>query len=342
MGTTLITGGAGFLGSHLAEYLLSRGERVLIIDDISTGTLDNLPNPSSDRNLEVIVDSVLNEFAFRPLVERAERVFHLAAVVGVKQIINDPVGIIQKNISTTETVLRICADYQRPVFLASSSEVYGKSNSSAFAEEDDLFLGPSTKLRWSYACSKAMGEFLGQAYVKQHGLPVVIARFFNAVGPRQSGEFGMVIPRLVAQALSGQAMTVYGDGSQSRCFCHVVDLVAAGVRLMETTGAYGEVINLGGDRPITIRRLADLVKELTGSASRIVHIPFEDAYEPGFEDMQHRKPDLSRARALIGFAPRRSLRDVLVDVIDYQRQLIGDVRKGCSTDRPLKEWSGDR
>ena len=324
MGTTLITGGAGFIGSHLAEHFLSQGKRVLVVDDLSSGALDNLPDERHQQNLTIVVDSVLNEAALRPLIKQADRVFHLAAVVGVKQIVSDPARVIQTNVFGTAAVLRACVERGCPVLLASSSEVYGKSDRVPFQEAADVVLGPTTKSRWSYACSKAMGEFLGQAQFNKHGLPVVIARLFNTAGARQTGQYGMVIPRFVDQALSGQPITVYGDGSQTRCFCHVADIVSALVKLLETPEAYGEVINLGGDSPLTILELAERVKALTGSSSAIQHIPFEEAYEAGFEDLQIRKPDLSKARALIGFRPRAGLHEILKDAINHRRGLALD------------------
>lgn len=315
MGTTLITGGAGFIGSHLAEHLLRAGERVLVADDLSSGDLRNLPRHRSAEALEFFRVSVCDESAMRRLVERADRVFHLAAAVGVKLIVTDPFKVFEANVTGTATVLEICARLGRPVFVASSSEVYGKSQAIPYAEDADIVLGSTSRSRWSYACSKAMGEFLARAHFSRHGLPVVIARVFNTAGPRQTGRYGMVVPRFIAQALSGEPITVYGDGSQSRCFCHVHDLVAAAVRLLETRAAHGEVVNLGGDEPITIGALAERVRAITGSGSEIVHVPFEQAYEAGFEDMHARRPDLGKARELIGFSPRRRLDDILEDAI---------------------------
>lgn len=318
MRTTLITGGAGFIGSHLAELLLDAGERVLVVDDLSSGRTQNLP-AADDGRLELHEMSVLDEEALRALVARADRVFHLAAAVGVKLIVSDPLRVYDVNVRGTAAVLGACARQGRPVFVASSSEVYGKSKHIPYAEHDDIVLGPTSRSRWSYACSKAMGEFLARAYFTKHGLPVVAARIFNTAGPRQTGRYGMVVPRFVTQALAGEPITVYGDGSQSRCFCHVADLVSAIAALLETPRAYGEIVNLGGVAPVTIGALAERVKALSASSSEIVHVPFEEAYEAGFEDMQDRRPDVGKARDLVGFAPRRGLDDILADAIAYHR-----------------------
>lgn len=318
MRTTLITGGAGFIGSHLAELLRGAGEQVLVVDDLSAGRVQNLP-PVDDGRLEMHETSVLDEDALLPLVERADRVFHLAAAVGVKLIVSDPLRVYDVNVRGTAAVLAACARHGRPVLVASSSEVYGKSEAIPYAEDDDIVLGPTSRSRWSYACSKAMGEFLARAHFVKHGLPVVMARIFNTAGPRQTGRYGMVVPRFVAQALAGGPITVYGDGSQSRCFCHVADLVTALAALLDAPRAYGEIVNLGGEEPVTIGALAHRVRALADSTSEIVHVPFEEAYEAGFEDMRHRRPDLDKARDLIGFSPRRSLDDILTDVIACER-----------------------
>ena len=320
MTTTLVTGGAGFIGSHLTDYLLARGERVLVIDDLTAGNLENLAGHADDPHLEIITDSILNPAALQPLIEQADRVFHLAATVGVKRIIDDPIRTIDNNVAGTAAVLQTCSERQCPVFLASTSEVYGKSENLPFNEEADVIYGPTSCSRWSYACSKAMGEFLGKAYFKDNQLPVVIARLFNTAGARQTGQYGMVIPRFVDQALCGKPITVYGDGSQSRCFCHVDDAVSAITKLLESSSVYGQVINVGGLETITIQELAELIKKMTASSSEIVHIPFDEAYESNFEDISARKPDLFKARAMINFTPLKGLQDILTDVIEYRRR----------------------
>lgn len=320
MTTSLITGGAGFIGSHLAELLLSRGDKVVIIDDLSTGSLKNVSHLEHNSNFRVIVDSVLNRHAVDRLVERSDRVFHLAAAVGVDLILKQPARVIETNIIGTDTVLQASARCRVPLLVASSSEVYGKSDRVPFREDADLLLGPTSKSRWSYACSKAIDEFMALAYNAAHGLPVVISRFFNTTGPRQNGQYGMVVPRFVEQAIAGQPITVYGSGEQSRSFTHVTDVVSAVVDLLETSSAYGEVVNLGGQEPVTLNRLAARVKELADSSSDIVHVPFEQAYSDGFEDIFTRQPDISKACSLIGFAPRYELGDIIKDVITWKRE----------------------
>jgi UDP-glucose 4-epimerase len=320
MTTSLITGGAGFIGSHLAEFLRARGDRVIVIDDLSTGSLDNLARIRHRPGVQLAIESVLNEMVVDRLVAQADRVFHLAAAVGVDLIVREPARVIETNILGTDSVLRSCARYLRPVFMASTSEVYGKGTAAPFTENQDLILGPTTKSRWSYACSKAIDEFLALAYFHRHHLPVAIGRFFNTTGPRQTGQYGMVIPRFVDQALAGDAITVYGDGNQSRCFAHVRDIVPAVVRLLECPRAYGEVVNLGSPTSITMNALAARVKAKTRSRSPIVHIPFEEAYGQGFEDIQSRQPDIAKARRLIGFAPRYRLDDILADVIRWKKR----------------------
>jgi UDP-glucose 4-epimerase len=257
------------------------------------------------------------------LVQQADRVFHLAAAVGVDLIVREPARVIETNILGTDCVLRCCARYRRPVFIASSSEVYGKGTRPAFGEDDDLLLGPTTRSRWSYACSKAVDEFMALAYAQRHALPVVVGRFFNTTGPRQTGQYGMVIPRFVSQALAGEPITVYGDGEQSRCFAHVRDIVPAVVALIENPKAHGEVVNLGNPQSVTINRLAARVKALARSRSPVVHVPFEQAYAKGFEDILSRRPDVRKARRLIGFRPRHSLDDILRDVIRWERRARG-------------------
>ena len=319
MQTTLITGGAGFIGSHLAEHLLKCGDRLLILDDLTTGSLDNLRSVQNHPRLEIKVSSVLDIPTLQDLVTRADRVFHLAASVGVKLIVHDPIKVIHSNVAGTEAVLEVCSRNRCPVLVASTSEVYGKSTALPFVEGSDLVLGPTTHSRWSYACSKAIGEFLCYAYNREKDLPLVIVRIFNTAGPRQSGQYGMVIPRFVDQAIAGKSITVYGDGSQSRCFSHVQDIVKALVMLIQTPAAYGETVNLGSREKTTIQGLAKRIKDVTGSTSTIVHIPFEKAYDHGFEDMQAREPDISKAKKLIGFVPKKTLDEILRDTIDERR-----------------------
>ena len=316
MKTILITGGAGFIGSHLAEHLLARGDRVIVLDDLSTGSRDNLTRLHDNGYLDVVIGSVTDEAVVDRLVDKSDGVYHLAAAVGVDLIVKQPTKVIEVNIQGTEAVLRACKHHGVPVFLASTSEIYGKSKCIPFREDADLVLGPTFKSRWSYACSKAIDEFMAFAYAKAHAVPIVIGRFFNTAGPRQTGQYGMVIPRFVSQALAGQPITVYGSGRQSRCFSHVLDIVPAVVALLETPQAMGEVVNLGATEPVTIRRLAELVKDTTNSSSEIVSVPFEDAYADGFEDIQARIPDISKAQQLINFTPERNLQNILRSVID--------------------------
>lgn len=315
----LITGGAGFIGSHLAERCLDRGDEVYIIDDLSTGAIENIQHIKTHSRLSYFLDSMTNQQLTAELIDLCDIIYHLAAAVGVRLIVESPVKTIETNIRCTETVLALAAKKRKRVLITSTSEVYGKRNQVPFREDDDLVMGPTSKGRWSYACSKAIDEFLALAYWKEKRVPTVIARLFNTVGPRQTGRYGMVIPSFVAQALNGQDITVFGDGSQTRCFTHVSDAVGALTALAEHPQAVGEVYNIGSDREITILELAERVKQLTGSGSRIVRVPYDKAYEEGFEDMMRRLPDLSKIRALIGYAPKLSLDEILESVIQYQR-----------------------
>lgn len=319
MPTTLITGGAGFIGSHLAEHLVARGERVVVLDDLSSGRLENLSALAGAPGLEVVRGSVAGEPVVAELVERSDRVFHLAAGVGVRLLATDPVGVIETNVVGTATVLHACARYRRPVLFTSSSEVYGKAAPLPSPETADVRLGSTADPRWAYACSKAVGEYLALAHFRTSRLPVVVVRLFNVAGPRQTGRHGMVIPRFILQALSGHPITVYGDGTQSRCFIHVDDVVPALSRLLDTERAHGQVVNLGGTARITVRALARLIRELCGSPSEIVSVPFQSAYDLDLEDVQDRQPDLARVEALTGYAPRRSLADILHDSVAYWR-----------------------
>ena len=316
----LITGGAGFIGSHLAEALLEHGDKVIVIDNLSTGSIDNIMHLKGRAGFEYFIESVDNEPFLAELIDRSDVVFHLAAAVGVKLIVEQPVYTIETNIHGTEVVLKHANKKKKLVVIASTSEVYGKSEDVPFREDSDLVMGPTPKHRWAYACSKAIDEFLALAYWKERKLPVIIVRFFNTVGPRQTGQYGMVIPNFVQQALAGQPITVFGDGTQSRSFTHVADVVGALIKLMNEPKAIGQVINLGNVQEITISQLAERVRALSGSKSPITLIPYDEAYESGFEDMPRRVPDLSKAEAMIGYKPKYSLEDILTQVIAYFRQ----------------------
>ena len=314
----LITGGAGFVGSHLADELLSRGHRVHALDDLSTGAIDNVRHLKAHPAFEYTIESCNNAPVVAELVDSADVVYHLAAAVGVELIVESPVRTIENNVHTTEVVLSAASKKKKPVFVASTSEVYGKSTALPFREDGDLLLGPTFKGRWSYACSKAIDEFLALAYWKEKGLPTVIGRMFNTVGPRQTGRYGMVVPNFVRQAIAGKPLTVYGDGTQSRCFCHVHDVVRALAGLMERDDLYGEVFNIGSEAEITIRGLATRVRDLVGSDAPIEYVPYDEAYEEGFEDMQRRVPDITKINSVLGWEPTRSLDDIVVDVKQQQ------------------------
>jgi UDP-glucose 4-epimerase len=316
MRSALITGGAGFIGSHLAERLIAEGLDVYVLDDLSTGAAANLDAVGDHPRLHLRTGDVNREQPLAELVDLADVVFHLAAAVGVKLIVDDPVQTIETNIHGTELVLRHCAREGKRVLLASTSEVYGKGRHKVFCEDDDLVFGPTTKPRWSYGCSKAIDEFLALAYHKARGLPVTIARFFNIVGPRQVGHYGMVVPRFVRQALDGGPISVYGDGEQVRCFCHVRDVVEAVWALARCPQAIGGIFNVGNDVPITMNALAEKVRVRVNPAAEIVHVPYASAYAEGFEDIRYRVPDLTRLKALIGFEPTKDLDAVLDDVRD--------------------------
>lgn len=315
----LITGGAGFIGSHLAERLLERGDEVVALDDLSTGRRENLAHLESNPKLKVVIGKVEDETVSTTLISDADVIFHLAAAVGVRLVVEHPVRTIETNIRGTEVVLRLAAEKKTRVLVASTSEVYGKREQVPFREDDDLILGSTSKSRWSYACSKAIDEFLALAYWKERQLPVVVVRLFNTVGPRQTGRYGMVIPNFVRQAIKGEAITVYGAGTQTRCFTHVADVVSALIALIQRPESSGQVYNVGSSRELTIKELAERVKELTGSSSEIKLIPYEEAYEEGFEDMLRRVPDISKLSTLTGYAPTRSLEDIIIDVVNEQR-----------------------
>ena len=329
----LVTGGAGFIGSHLAEFLLRRGDHVVVIDDLCTGAMENIAHLKTESRFSYHIDSVVNRSLIAELVDHCDVVFHLAAAVGVQLIVESPVRTITTNISGTEVVLQMAAKKRRKVLITSTSEVYGKRVAVPFHEDDDLLMGPPTKRRWSYACSKATDEFLAMAYWEEHKVPIVIARLFNTVGPRQTGRYGMVVPRFVAQALAGEPITVYGDGQQSRCFGYVNDVVRILAALAEHPQAVGEIVNVGNDEEITIAALAEQVRAQTGSPSPIVFVPYDVAYTRGFEDMQRRVPDLGKLTRLLGERPRTSLQEILAAVIaDIRRRrhlveaALGEVR----------------
>lgn len=314
-----ITGGAGFIGSHLAERHLERGDDVYIIDDLSTGGMENILHIKDHPRFAYYLESIGNTRLTAELVDLCDITYHLAAAVGVRLIVESPVKTIETNIRGTEIVLGLAAKKRKRVLITSTSEVYGKRDRAPFHEDDDLVLGPTSKGRWSYACSKAIDEFLAIAYWKEKRVPTVIARLFNTVGPRQTGRYGMVIPNFVQQAIANEPITIFGDGRQTRCFTHVADAVGAIMRLAEHPLAVGEVYNIGSDQEVTIIELAEKIKELAGSTSEMVFVPYSEAYEEGFEDMMRRVPDLAKIRNLIGYEPRYSLDQILTSVIDHHR-----------------------
>lgn len=323
MSAYLITGGAGFIGSHLAQLLLERGHAVHVIDDLSTGAIENLDPVREHPQFHYVIDSIMNTGLMAELIDRVDGVFHLAAAVGVKLIFDHPVETIQTNIRGTEIVLELAARKLKKVQIASSSEVYGKGVRAPFNEEDDLLLGSTTCPRWSYACSKAIDEYLALAYWREKQMPTFVTRFFNTVGPRQTGRYGMVIPRFVEQALSGEPLTVHGDGSQRRCFGHVADVTRAVADLMQSDAANGRVFNIGNPEEVSIGELARRIIEMTGSSSELRFVPYEEAYGPDFEDLQRRVPDVDRLASVIDWTGLRSLDDILRDVIDGMRDRAG-------------------
>lgn len=332
----LITGGAGFIGSHLSELLLQQGHHVVAIDNLSTGQLENIQPLCQHPEFQFVRETITNSQVLDRLTSEADIIIHLAAVVGVKLIVEDPVNTIATNIMGTEAVLTTANRYGCKVLLASTSEVYGKGFKVPFNEEDDTVMGPTSHSRWAYATSKAIDEFLGLAYYRQFGLPVVVMRYFNTVGPRQTGRYGMVLPRFVRQALTGEPITIYGDGEQSRCFSDVADIVDATVKLAEHPQAVGQVFNIGSTEEVTIRELAERVITATGSTSKIVYVPYEEAYAPGFEDMRRRVPDLDKIRQLIGYAPRFTLEDTLRRVILFERDHLVKQSKEPTLPRPSR------
>lgn len=329
---SLITGGAGFIGSHLAEALIARGEHVIILDDLSTGSAENILHIRTNPLLHCFFESMMERRLLAELVDSSDIVFHLAAAVGVRRIIESPVRTIETNVRGTELVLEAAAKKRKLVFLASTSEVYGKNGNAPFREDDDTVCGPTTKSRWSYATSKALDEFLALAYWKEKRLPVVIGRLFNTVGPRQTGRYGMVLPTFVTQALSGAPLTVYGNGEQSRCFGYVGDVVESILRLVETEHSVGEVVNIGYDEEIAIKDLALLVKNRTKSPSPIEFIPYDEAYERGFEDMTRRVPCLDKLVQLIHFRPATPLLTIVDKVVAYFSANTQPLSSACEAD----------
>jgi UDP-glucose 4-epimerase len=316
----LVTGGAGFIGSHLTDRLLQDGKTVYVVDDLSTGSLDNLASVRHHPNLHLVVDSIMNWPMMNELTEKVDMVVHLAAAVGVRKILEEPVKTITTNVRGCEIALDCCHRFSKPLYIASTSEIYGKAGVD-LDEETDRVMGSSTHRRWSYACTKALDEFLGLAHHYEHDLPVVIGRFFNTVGPRQTGQYGMVVPNFVRQALSGDPITVYGDGKQSRCFCHVSDSVEAVVGLLDRLpgDADGEIFNIGTETEITIYQLAVRIRDRLGSSSEIQRIPYEEAYGPGFEDMHQRQPNTAKIRDFLGWEPTRDLDRIIDDVAEAMR-----------------------
>ena len=316
----LVTGGAGFIGSHLCEALLAADNQVWAIDDLSTGRIGNIRHLEGEDGFRLVSDTIMNKAILEEAVQWSDQVYHLAAAVGVRLIVEEPIRTIETNIFGTDLVLKMANRHRKKTFIASTSEVYGKQAQGTLKEDDDMVYGPTIKSRWSYACSKAVDEFLALAYYKKSGLPVVIGRLFNTVGPRQTGQYGMVLPTFVRQALAGEPITVFGDGSQARSFCYVSDVVGAMTALMEHPEAAGEIFNIGNDVEVTIRDLAELVKKKTNSVSEVVLVPYDVAYEPGFEDMQRRCPSLKKIQKLIGYKPRVDLDGILDRVISHMRE----------------------
>lgn len=316
---SLITGGAGFIGSHLCEELLKRGDELFILDNLSTGSMDNIKHIKDRKGFNLIIDSVLNKSVLEELMSKADRVFHLAAAVGVKLIMEKPVDTIETNVLGTENVLSLANKYRKKVLIASTSEVYGKHKDHTLNELSNMVLGPTRKRRWAYACTKALDEFLAFAYFDEKKLPVVVVRFFNTIGPRQTGQYGMVVPKFIKSALLGNPITVFGNGTQSRSFTYVKDAVRAVLMLMDNPAAEGEVFNIGDGREISVLELAKKIKELTNSSSEITFVSYDDAYGKGFEDMERRAPDISKIRQLIGYEPSVNLNQSLEIIIQHMK-----------------------
>jgi UDP-glucose 4-epimerase len=315
----LITGGAGFVGSHLADKLHKEGHDIVVIDDLSTGRYSNVAHLEGQERFQLIIDTVLNDSLMERLIRDTDRVFHMASAVGVKLIMEQPVKTIETIFGGTEVVLKYCSRYRKRVLIPSTSEVYGKGTTVPFSEEDDVLTGATSKHRWAYACAKALDEFLALAHWKETRLPVVVVRLFNTVGPRQTGQYGMVVPNFIKAALKNDPIMIHGDGTQSRCFGHVLDVVEGLVKLPENPSCFGQVINIGNDEEVTIRQLAERAIKMTGSASEIKYISYDEAYGEGFEDMQRRVPNLAKANKLIGFKPTRTLVNIIEDVSEQFR-----------------------
>jgi UDP-glucose 4-epimerase len=318
----LVTGGAGFIGSHLSERLLDLGYKVTVIDDLSTGGIENIVHAKRNPNFEYHIDTIFNRPLMAELVDRADVIFHLAAAVGVRRIVDFPVQTIETNVGGSEIVLEFAAKKQKRLLIASTSEVYGKANKIPFCETDDLIFGCTYNTRWSYACSKAIDEFLSLAYHREKKLPVTIVRLFNTSGPRQTGQYGMVLPTFVRQALRGEPLTVFGTGEQARCFTHIFDVMDAMIACVSTPKTVGEIFNLGNTEEVTITALATKIKIATGSSSPIQYVPYSEAYGPGFEDMQRRIPDISKAGEWFDYQPKRSLDEIISSVIEYEQEKI--------------------
>jgi UDP-glucose 4-epimerase len=342
----LITGGAGFIGSHLSEALLNRGDEVFVLDDLSTGSVENIRHLKANPRFQYVFDSIMNKHLLAELVDESDVIFHLAAAVGVRLIVESPVRTIETNVHGTQNVLDAASKKKKMVFTASTSEVYGKSDKVPFHEDADLVLGPTSKGRWSYAASKALDEFLALSFWKEKKLPVIVARFFNTVGPRQTGRYGMVLPNFVRQALDSEPITVYGTGQQSRCFCDVRDCVQSVLHLVANPQSVGEVVNIGSTQEVSINDLALLVKQRAGSKSPIAHIAYDQAYEPGFEDMPRRVPALEKLMGLTGFRPTTSLNEIVDGVIAYFRDkqeasMAKSVTAGAAEGRAAAGLSAD-
>ena len=317
----LITGGAGFVGSHLADKMIDEGHEITVIDDLSTGRYSNIGHLEENGKFRLIIDTVLNDKLMEELIRETDRVYHMASAVGVRLIMEQPVKTIETIFHGTDVVLGLCSKYRKRVLIPSTSEVYGKGLSLPFREEDDLLTGATDKHRWAYACAKTLDEFLALAHFKETQLPVVVARLFNTVGPRQTGQYGMVVPRFVEAALKNEPIKVHGDGTQSRCFGHISDVINGLTKLLETPACFGQVINLGSDSEVTINDLAKKAIAMTGSTSELKYIPYSEAYGEGFEDMQRRVPSLEKAKRLIGYQPTRTLEDIINDVAGEVRSL---------------------
>jgi len=310
----LITGGAGFVGSHLADKFIAQGHHITVIDDLSTGRYSNIQHLEGNENFRLVIDTVLDEPLMEELIRETDHVYHMASAVGVRLIMEQPVKTIETIFHGTDVILKFCSRYRKRVLIPSTSEVYGKGASIPFSEDDDLLTGSTDKHRWAYACAKTLDEFLALAHYKETRLPVVVVRLFNTVGPRQTGQYGMVVPRFVHAAMKNETIQVYGDGTQQRCFGHVLDVVEGLSKLLDSPECFGQVINLGNNEEVSIKQLADKAIELTGSTSQIQYIPYEEAYGEGFEDMRRRVPNLEKAKRLIGYQPTRSLNDIINDV----------------------------